>query len=60
MTVFIVLPLLAHIIERGDMSAKADACIILGVLRGGLGGVERHAYGSLSTAKTSIFTHGGA
>jgi hypothetical protein len=59
MTVFIVLPLLARIVERGDMSAKADTCIVLDVLRGGLGGVERHAYDSLSTAKTSIFRHGG-
>jgi hypothetical protein len=60
MTVFIVLPLSAHIVERGDMSAKADACIALGVLKSGLGRVRGHAYGSLSTAKTSILTHGGA
>jgi hypothetical protein len=60
MTVFIVLPLLARIVERGDKSAKADTCIVLGALRGGLGGVKRHAYGSLFTAKSSILTHGGA
>jgi hypothetical protein len=59
MTVFIVLPLLARIVERGDMSAKAYTRIVLGALRGRLGGVKRHAYGSLSTAKTSILTHGG-
>jgi len=51
---------LARIVERGDMSAKADTCIVLDVLRGGLGGVEGHACGSLSTAKTSIYTHGEA
>jgi hypothetical protein len=60
MTVFIVFALLARIAERGDVSAKADARIAFVVLGGGLGGVERHAYGSLSTAKTSIFTHGAA
>ena len=51
MTVLIVLALLPHIVERGNMSAKADTYLLWGALLAGLGGVKGHAYGSLSTAK---------